>query len=428
MAANDDKKPKFIIDNDAGGDDAMAIFLGLLYEKYFDGPKLVALTTANGNTKEDNVYHNNQKVLKVANRQDQEGALHCVCLDAVSTLEDVYPNGYLSVPIYRGSKESIVTTPKVSDYYGVDGLGDTGETFPDLVPAQTEGAVNALIKYSKLYEGNLTVITIGTLTNVALAIKLDPDFLSRLSHLYIGAGHIHSEKYPLPEFNARMDVEAYHIAVRNATPDKVTIFPFSQTKEYLTFSKDWRFNTLGKIDTEIIKEQNKYEKVALNNEETWQALDPATVALYLRPDLVVEYKYSKHDVHVCGDKRGIMKNDFVEKDKANVRVAYAVKAEDYKVFLLNVFGAELNDPSRSKKALSMEVKFDDQTRVKQLRYFNTRQENKITLYMCMLAKEEAGRVRLKEPSDHHEWGPTGLMPIRSRGEPNGLPGLRLDVQ
>ncbi|XP_022826762.1 probable uridine nucleosidase 2 isoform X1 [Spodoptera litura] len=320
----DDKKPKFIIDNDAGGDDAMAIFLGLLYEKYFDGPKLVALTTANGNTKEDNVYHNNQKVLKVANRQD--------------------------VPIYRGSKESIVTTPKVSNYYGVDGLGDTGETFPDLVPAQTEGAVNALIKYSKLYEGNLTVITIGTLTNVALAIKLDPDFLSRLSHLYIGAGHIHSEKYPLPEFNARMDVEAYHIVVRNASPDKVTIFPFSQTKEYLTFSKDWRFNTLGKIDTEIIKEQNKYEKVALDNEETWQALDPATVALYLRPDLVAEYKYSKHDVHVCGDKRGIMKNDFVEKDKANVRVAYAVKAEDYKVFLLNVFGAELNDPSRSKKA------------------------------------------------------------------------------
>lgn len=30
-------KPKFIIDNDAGGDDAMAIFLALLYEKYFDG-------------------------------------------------------------------------------------------------------------------------------------------------------------------------------------------------------------------------------------------------------------------------------------------------------------------------------------------------------------------------------------------------------
>lgn len=32
-----ENKPKFIIDNDAGGDDALAIFIALLYEKHFDG-------------------------------------------------------------------------------------------------------------------------------------------------------------------------------------------------------------------------------------------------------------------------------------------------------------------------------------------------------------------------------------------------------
>lgn len=32
-----EKRPKIIIDNDAGGDDAMAIFLALLYEKHFNG-------------------------------------------------------------------------------------------------------------------------------------------------------------------------------------------------------------------------------------------------------------------------------------------------------------------------------------------------------------------------------------------------------
>lgn len=35
--SEESKKPKFVIDNDAGGDDAMAIFLALLYEKQFDG-------------------------------------------------------------------------------------------------------------------------------------------------------------------------------------------------------------------------------------------------------------------------------------------------------------------------------------------------------------------------------------------------------
>ena len=46
-----------------------------------------------------------------------------------------------------------MTTPTVDDYYGKDGLGDSGDTFPDLVPAKTENAVNALINYSKTHEG-----------------------------------------------------------------------------------------------------------------------------------------------------------------------------------------------------------------------------------------------------------------------------------
>ncbi|CAH0600228.1 unnamed protein product [Chrysodeixis includens] len=310
-------KPKFIIDNDAGGDDAMAIFLSLLYEKHFDGPELLALTTGNGNTIEDNVCINNQRILKVAKRQD--------------------------VPIYRGSKASLVNTPAVTDYYGKDGLGDTGDEYPDLVPARPEHAVSALLDYSKKYEGNLTVITIGTLTNVALAIRLDPDFLSRLTHLYVGAGHIHSETSPGPEFNAQMDVEAYHVMAQNATPDKVTLFPFSQAKQYLNFSKEWRNDVLGSIDTEIIKAQNKFERVSMTKEERWQALDPAVIALFLKPELVQEYKYSKNDITLCGDNRGINTNEFVEKDKANVRIAYSVKAEEYKQFLLDVFKSELKD-------------------------------------------------------------------------------------
>ncbi|XP_075981064.1 uncharacterized protein LOC142979774 isoform X2 [Anticarsia gemmatalis] len=313
-----DSRPKFIIDNDAGGDDAMAIFLSLLYEKHFNGPKLVALTTGNGNTQEDNVCYNNQRILKVANRQD--------------------------IPIYRGSKKSLVKTPSVTDYYGKDGLGDSGETYPDLVPAKDEGAVSALIDYSKKYEGQLTVITIGSLTNVALAVTLDPGFLGRLNHLYIGAGHIHSEANPEPEFNAQVDVEAYHIIAQNATADKVTVFPFSQAREYLNFTKDWRINVLGAINTEIIKHQNKYEKVSLQKEPRWQALDPAVISLFLRPDLVQEYKYSKNDIHICGTNRGIVTNEFVEKEKANVRIAYSVKTEEYRQFLLDVFKYDANSP------------------------------------------------------------------------------------
>lgn len=44
-----------------------------------------------------------------------------------------------------------------------------------------------------------------------------------------------------------------------------------------------------------------------------------------------------------GDNRGINTNDFVEKENANVRIAYSVKAEEYKQFLLEVFQSELKD-------------------------------------------------------------------------------------
>ncbi|XP_072935927.1 uncharacterized protein [Epargyreus clarus] len=301
---------KLVIDNDAGGDDAMAIFLALLNEEKFNGPQLVGLTTGNGNTNEDNVYINNQRILKVANRQD--------------------------VPIFRGSKSSLVITPYAGAYYGEDGLGNS--PIPDgLVPAKDQDAVTALIELSKKHNENLVVITIGTLTNVALAIKLDPGFLGRISHLYVGAGHIESEKNPDAEFNAHMDVEAYHIVAQYASPDKVTVFPFSQVKEHLNISKSWRIDVLGGIQTDIIKAQNMYESVVLAKEQDWAALDPAVVAVVVNPDLVSEYKYSKNDILLCGEKRGINTNIFVEKEDANVRMVYSVKLEEYKQFLLNVF-------------------------------------------------------------------------------------------
>ncbi|CAG5036488.1 unnamed protein product [Parnassius apollo] len=308
---NNDRNMKIIIDNDAGGDDAMAIFLALLYEKHFDGPKLVGLTTGNGNTIEDNVYVNNQRILKVANRQD--------------------------VPLYRGSKSSLVITPTTTNFFGEDGLGDCGLYYDDLEPAKEQSAVSALIELSKKYEGSLTVITLGSLTNVALAIKLDPGFLNRLKQLYVAAGHIHSDENPMPEFNVLTDVEAYKIVTQNATPDKLTIFPFSQVQSYLNISRTWRQEVLGAIDTEVMRAQNLFEKISLQWSDRWQALDPAAVAVVIKPDLVKEYKYSKNGIKTCGDQRGINTNDFVPMQDANVRLIYSVNEEEYKEFLLNVF-------------------------------------------------------------------------------------------
>ncbi|XP_030022945.2 uncharacterized protein C1683.06c [Manduca sexta] len=304
---------KVIIDNDAGGDDAMAIFLALLYEKYFDGPEIIALTTGNGNTDENNVCINNQQILKIAKRQD--------------------------IPIYRGSKTSLVTTPASVHYYGHDGMGDNNEVYSGLIEPHKQNAITALIELSKEHEGKLSVITIGTLSNIAIALKYDADFLNRLAHLYVGAGHIYSSEDPAPEFNALMDVEGYHVVMQYATPDKVTIFPYSQTRAHCNFSRDWRINKLGSLNTTIMRNQNKHERVSLKKSDRWLSLDPSVVATTINPDLVKEYKYVKNDIIMCGDQRGINTNKFVEKDKANARMVFSVKTEEYRQFLMEVFSA-----------------------------------------------------------------------------------------
>ncbi|KAJ2943961.1 hypothetical protein O0L34_g8284 [Tuta absoluta] len=314
-----DVKGKIIIDNDAGADDAIAILMALLYEKHFDGPEVIGLTTGNGNTNEDNVCINNQRILKIANRQD--------------------------IPIYRGAKAALITSPPTNAYYGEDGLGNTIEEEGEregLAPAHNMTAIEALIQLSKKHENELTLVTIGTLTNVALALRIDPEFIGRLKHLYIGAGHIHDENLNAPEFNALMDVEAYHITVQHANPDKVTVFPFSTTKHTLNLTQEWRQKVLGAIDTNIVKAINRYERVAMNKSHLWQSLDPSVIAVVLNPDLVKDFKYSKNDIVINGEKRGMTTHTLVEeKSEANVRLVHHVKIEEYKQFLLEVFSAEL---------------------------------------------------------------------------------------
>lgn len=57
---------------------------------------------------------------------------------------------------------------------------------------------------------------------------------------------------------------------------------------------------LGAIDSDVIKLQNKFERVALPKADMWQSLDPAVIGLFLRSDLIKEYKYSKNDIIMCG--------------------------------------------------------------------------------------------------------------------------------
>ncbi|KAL0895386.1 hypothetical protein ABMA27_011519 [Loxostege sticticalis] len=294
----------------------MAIFLALLEEKYFDGPQVVGLTTVNGNVNETQAFINTQKILGVAERWD--------------------------VPIYRGSREALVLDYPSDYYFGLDGLGDLEGHNVDYKPIKAERLVAALalIELSKKYKGELIIVAIAPLTNIALAIKLDPGFISRLKQLYVGAGNVYEENSQEAEFNALLDVEAYHIVAQYSVSDKVTVVPFNKMKQSLNITKEWRIQELGAINTKIMKAQNEFERVSLPQSKLWQLLDPMVMGV-ARSSMVEITRLTNNSIILCGPRRGINTNDFMT-DSGNMELIYSASEDKYKEYLLKIFSADTN--------------------------------------------------------------------------------------
>ncbi|UPG85269.1 nucleoside hydrolase [Luteibacter aegosomatis] len=171
-----------LIDTDPGVDDALAI---LMAHAHTD---VAALTVAAGN---------------VGLRHTVRNARTLVDLIGAAT------------PVFAGCPSPLVRAPEedAAFVHGEDGFGDVG--FPEpRHPADAEHAALALIRLTRERPGELTLVALGPLTNLALAVRLDPSLPERVKRLVImgGAvtGHGNTGKIPA-EFNIGFDPEAAHV-------------------------------------------------------------------------------------------------------------------------------------------------------------------------------------------------------------------------
>lgn len=183
-------KKKLIIDCDTGIDDAQAILIALSQDV-----EVLAITCVAGNVTVENVCVNVLKVLEVCERTD--------------------------IPVYKGATCSMLgeLTP-ASHFHGHDGLGDAeGIPYPDMSLLKSEHAVNALIRLVNEYPGEITLVAMGPLTNIALACRLDPSICSKLKDLVIMGGNIEAKgnMFVSAEFNFHADVEAAYVVLNEVT-------------------------------------------------------------------------------------------------------------------------------------------------------------------------------------------------------------------
>ena len=177
-----------IVDTDTASDDAVALIMALR-EPAVD---VKALTVVAGN---------------VAMRQGSRNARYTVELCEAD------------VPVYEGADRPLLREPRVASFFhGHDGLGDQGYP-PPRSPAAEGHAVGALVRTIRAHPG-LTVVTLGPLTNLALALAQAPDIVEAVGRCVVmgGAACTVGNMTPAAEYNIWCDPEAARICFRSGLP------------------------------------------------------------------------------------------------------------------------------------------------------------------------------------------------------------------
>lgn len=183
MAATEPKK--IIIDTDPGIDDAMAIFVALQSPEV----QVIGLTTIYGNVYTTLATRNALHLLEFAGRTD--------------------------IPVAEGSHVTITqgTKLRIADFvHGTDGLGNQNFPPPKGKPIELSAAA-FLVEQANLYPGKVTVVALGPLTNIALAIQLDPAFAKNIGQIVLlgGSFAVNGNVNPAAEANIFGDPDAADI-------------------------------------------------------------------------------------------------------------------------------------------------------------------------------------------------------------------------
>ncbi len=178
------RRMKLFIDTDPGVDDALAILMALAEPR----AEVLGLGIGAGNVGLAHTVRNALKLLEVAGR---------------------------TVPVFPGCAGPLVHPSADAGYvHGRDGFGDTGMA-PPQARAHDEHAALALLRLSHEHAGELDLVALGPLTNLALALRLDPSLPQRIRRLVVMGGAVtgHGNITTAAEFNIAYDPEAAHIVL-----------------------------------------------------------------------------------------------------------------------------------------------------------------------------------------------------------------------
>ncbi|XP_065148966.1 nucleoside hydrolase-like [Paramisgurnus dabryanus] len=312
---------KLLVDVDCGVDDAQAIMMALAVPDV----QILGITCVHGNTKIDNVCKNVLRVLDVCN--------------------------HLEIPVFRGAAKSLLgQITSAGEFHGTDGLGDAPDpNAPGLDLIQAEGAVSAMIRIVNENPGEVSLVATAPLTNLALAVKLDPTFPQKLKGLYIMGGNTDSRGNTTMcgEYNFAADPEAAYIVLNEfLCPIYVATWEFTcRSKIPWDFCDGWLAQDTDK--TRFMKKIFKHSMESSHSERVEKELvsgqgfiscDSYAMAAAIDDKYLIETDQKAVTVELAGNCcRGMMVVDHLEllQKTHKVHIIKKVDLERFKMLMMN---------------------------------------------------------------------------------------------
>lgn len=301
---------KFWIDTDTASDDAVAILMALRWPDV----NVIGISVVAGN---------------VHVEQGAKNALYTVELCGKQT------------PVYLGASRPLMREPTWGYFFhGDDGMGN--KNYPEAaLPLAEKGAVEAFIDTVRSNPGKITLITLGPLTNIALALRIAPDIADKIPMCYAmaGAAATLGNVTPAAEFNIYVDPEAAKIVFNSGIPLLMVGWEHCRGQANLVQSE---MDFIRSFKTQYADFALDCNAHAISTNKEWLSEpglalpDPVTMAVALDPAVCT--KRGKHyvDVEVTSEVTlgmTVVDQLGVWKKTPNIEVCWEIDVEKWKDLL-----------------------------------------------------------------------------------------------
>ena len=310
---------KVILDVDTGTDDAIAMMTALLSPEL----EVLGVCSVNGNRGIDFTTENTLRVVEYLGLQDRVPVYRGCSLPMVSTLTP-------------GRRDGIPATGEM-DSNNIH--GDYVELPPSTIHTQPEHAVFWLIDTLMKSDGDIILIPVGPLTNIAMALRIEPRIAQKIKQIVImGGGYKEVNITPSAEFNFWVDPEAAKIVMDSGCD--ITVVPLDATHKAVLSLAD--ADALESSGTPAGKATARFIRHRQAGYKVWQPMadidtvpihDALAVCAVIDPEVLQNVVHTYVDIDIAGgaaDGMSICDVDKRYKDKQpNARVALSADKDRF---------------------------------------------------------------------------------------------------